>query len=521
MHFSKFVGGTGEEWWRKLERVFRSCDLTGLLLLLVSSAIRLFLINRPFVPNNEGTATVIPVMHAVNFLRYGPLASGFAGVLNTGLAAKENWTLYAHHPPLGPLLTAVVYWFVGVSEWSTRLVPSVFSIAATLLLYRIIARRYGLRAGFLAGCFYAGAPITIAFGGMPDYVNAHVVFFMLADVEVYMRWRETGKRSWLVWATLLFVMGALTDWPMFYLVPIVAAHYWISGGRSFTRTAALAAVPCAVLYLVNSWMESIEGRRAILYLLETRAIRIGWGTWFREVVLGTIGPLHTWPVVLLAGVYIVAAMVLDVRRKFSRFGQQDFAAVLILIGGLHFVIARQGTGQPWWAAVLTAPLALGAALGLEVLLKPIGVGTWASRFVVIAIVITFIGFSIPQAYVLLRPWPYARSIGYSMKDLGTIIRSISRPDEGVLTSNYFHEPTLWFYADRQLRLDILDVESLDDALAAGPYDLALGYAQKDGPPPHWFVMPPMHRKSLGRLVEVLDARFQRKEIDGFAIYRLK
>jgi hypothetical protein len=268
-------------------------------------------------------------------------------------------------------------------------------------------------------------------------------------------------------------------------------------------------------------MESIEGRRALLHLLENRAMRIGWGTWFREVVLVITGPLHTWPVVLLAGVYIVAAVVRSVRRKFSRLGQQDFAAVLILIGGLHFVIAREGNSQEWWAAILTAPLALGAALGLEVLLKPIGVGTWASRCVVIAILITFIGFSIPQAYALLRPWPYAPSIGYSMKDLGTIIRSISRPDEGVLTSDYFHESTLWFYADRQLRPNILDVKLLDDALAAGPYDLAFGYAQNDGPPPHWFVMPPMHRKSLGRLVEVLDAGFQRKEIDGFAIYRLK
>src|SRR5438093_4278416 len=161
-----------------------------LALMLIAISVHTFHIGRPFLPNNEATATAIPVMHAVNFARYGPSASRFAGILNTGQVEPTNWVVYAHHPPLVPLLIAGSYKIFGVSEWSTRLFPVLFTLASTVLIY-LLAHRFGETVAFLTGFFYSCAPITVAFGGMPDYVNGQVVFFILASVATYLRWYET------------------------------------------------------------------------------------------------------------------------------------------------------------------------------------------------------------------------------------------------------------------------------------------------------------------------------------------
>ena len=79
---------------RRKHRIF-----SFLALMLIAFSVHTFHISRPFLPNNESTATAIPVMHAVNFARYGPAASRFAGILNTGQVEPTNWVVYAHHPP--------------------------------------------------------------------------------------------------------------------------------------------------------------------------------------------------------------------------------------------------------------------------------------------------------------------------------------------------------------------------------------------------------------------------------------
>jgi dolichyl-phosphate-mannose-protein mannosyltransferase len=188
-----------------VKRLGRWDGLPRFIILALALLIRLVLLDRPFLPNNEGTATGFAIIHAMNFARYGPWQSRFAGVLNTGVVPKDEWTYYAHHPPLVPLVIAAVYEVAGVSPWSSRLIPAFLSVATTLLLYGTALRRYGQLVAFAAALFYLGAPITIVFGGMPDYINAQLAFFMVATIETYMRWRETGRWSWLALSTLLFI----------------------------------------------------------------------------------------------------------------------------------------------------------------------------------------------------------------------------------------------------------------------------------------------------------------------------
>jgi len=75
-----------------------------LLVLLLAAAVRVAVVSRPFIGNQEGTVAGIPLCVARNYARYGPLASRFAGVMNSGRVPPELWAIYSHHPPLVPLL---------------------------------------------------------------------------------------------------------------------------------------------------------------------------------------------------------------------------------------------------------------------------------------------------------------------------------------------------------------------------------------------------------------------------------
>lgn len=75
--------------------------------------------------------------------------------------------LYAHFPPVYIFLQAAVFRMLGVSGYSLRLLPTIFSIAAAVVFLVIVYRllSYGLlkrRSAFFVACLYAlSAPVII------------------------------------------------------------------------------------------------------------------------------------------------------------------------------------------------------------------------------------------------------------------------------------------------------------------------------------------------------------------------
>src|SRR3954465_9890970 len=100
-----------------------------LIVLLIAASVRIAVISRPFIGNQEGTVAGIPLCVARNYARYGPFVSRFAGVMNTGVVPPQVWVIYSHHPPLVPLLVAAVYRIAGVSEWTSRFASACFALA--------------------------------------------------------------------------------------------------------------------------------------------------------------------------------------------------------------------------------------------------------------------------------------------------------------------------------------------------------------------------------------------------------
>ena len=494
-----------------------------LVVLAVALGIRIPLLGVPFTGNMEGLATGYAVTHAVNLSRYGAAASNFAGVLNVGEVPQESWVMYAHHPPLVPLLISGVYRLVGVSEWSSRILPAVFSVATALLLYACASLLAGHRAGVLSGLFYAGAPITVAYGGMPDYINAQLACLMLFVTLAYVMWQESGARPWMWAMAIAFVLGALTDWPMFYVVPGILLHYWWAHGRSLRGAFALAAPAVAVFLLLVLWMDAIEGRGAFLHQFTVRSSgdQFRWSGWFRQVVGWEIFALHTPVLPVLSLVFLGGVAARAGHLGATALLPHVLPLLLWSAAVLHLVVGRQGVLQVWWAVLVTAPLALTAALAIDRLIRHVSERTQHASSWVFAALAVFVACAIPIARVEMKEWAPADRLGYELHELGAVIRSVSSPTQGVLTSDYFSEPALWFYARRQIRTKVVHQEHLDAFLQAGWYELPSGYVQPTGPPPTWMVMAPSHRDEFMPLARELDRRFPRRDVNGFSVYQLR
>ncbi len=512
------------------------------ILVLAATLVRAALLGRPFVADNEGTACGPLLCVVRNYLRYGPLVTGFGGIMNAGRVPPDRWAIYAHHPPLVPLLIAGWQRIAGISEWTARAIPSLFSVASAALLYLMAARRFGVRAAVATGVLYAFCPITLLFGGMPDYVGAQLVFFGLATIESYVRWVETGRARWLAALTVVFFLGALTDWPIFYLVPALSGHYLLTNPRrGFVSLALLLAAASLLFVALVLWAQAVSAGReywtatggdfSVLHKLAIRtlghpdsdATPLSVRGWVQRVLLRHVGVLHGWPMLALAAVYATLAARRVARRDWTALGRHQGPLLVMTWGVLHLGVGLQGNFQhAWWSVVVTPGLALAAALGLDDVIPALAPGLARRRPVATAATVTslFMVVSTGLALVFSAAWKNHESQGYTLKGLGSAIQSVARPDEGVLTSETNPEPALWFYADRQIRPAITSVDQLAPALAAGAYALYYGYLQPTGPAPRWFVMPAAQRSQLAPLAATLDARFPRHIVDGFIVYRL-
>ena len=270
-------------------------------------------------------------------------------------------------------------------------------------------------------------------------------------------------------------------------------------------------------------MDAIEGRGAFLHQFTARSSGndFRWSIWFRQVLGWEIFGLHTPVLPVLSLVFLGGIFARVAHLRVARFLPDSLPVLLWSAAVLHVLVGRSGILQAWWAVLLTPPLALTAALALDRLVRRMAERGSRASWLLSAALAVFAACAIPAARVEMKAWARSDRIGYEIYELGAVVRAISAPAEGVLTSDYFSDSPLWFYADRQIRTKVVDPAHLEGFLQAGPYELSSGYVQPTGPPPTWMVMAPSHRYEFMALAEELDARFPRRYVNGFSVYQLR
>jgi hypothetical protein len=400
-------------------------------------------------------------------------------------------------------------------------------------------------------------PITLFYGGQPDVVGTQLVFFILLSVAAYTRFHARPGVRRLLLLCAAFLPAALTDWPAFFLIPVLLAHFlWTRGVRVMevlpegmeatqaTQTSRLRdrrwwplllmLIFCTVatLYFAAAYLHIVFGADMPFdWIIKEVQRRSNAGQGDRGVVTAAMWlagiwrhnlARHTIVVLLLAFAWLVVF-------GFRRGVNPAATLVRLLLGwaGLHILIGRQGVYvHDWWWWPLTPGLALMAGLLIDELTG--GAAIERRRRVGAARVVLYVGFSAWTCATSLRRYfsdRYTRGgVSFSTTEFGQAIRMASPGDRNapvLIAYNDTYDLPLWYYGDRPLRFNVWDPYTLEQTIHAKANTLPFGYEQADWPvSPAGFVFPKEFIPSAAGFVDYLRAHYPQRETRRFLIFDL-
>ena len=458
---------------------------------------------------------------ARNYLRYGYAATELGPVTNFGLVQPAQFEFYYHYPPLLVLLVSFSYRVFGVHEWSARLVPWLCSVGLMALVYAFTRRYYSARVALWALLFTAVMPIEAYYGTHVDVYGTVVVFFTTLALYSYACWidADEGGGKYLALCLAAIVLGCLTSWFTFFLVPLLIAHYrWISARRDATRdrqiwlTAASAVAVFAVFMvhrrvLMGSGRHETEGT-----LLEKLLLRVTIQTpsGERPGLLGLVrgqardfARLYSVPVLLLAGGWIGLTVA---RVRAGRLQRSDWFVLMLLGYGLlhNAVFPSFLLGHDFMVVCFMPFIAIAAALALDRLLTALRLrdGGTMQRVVAAAALMMVVG---PALLATRRLRWEDSTYPASLKRWGQLIQTMTGPADVVLACSR-EDDIFSYYADRHMKFGVTTPARVRDSTAQKPATL--------------LVCPVRHAVKLNGSLDHVSASSVRT-IDGLVVYVLK
>lgn len=194
-------------------------NLITIFLAIFSLLILSYQITKPFVGHHDFNNVFYGNM-ARNLVRYGPVATKLGQITNSGWVNPENFTYHTHHPPFLIWLLAASYWIFGISEFSTRFVPIIFSTLTLVVFYQLLKKVVDEKVALFSCFFWIATPLYLYFGKMAVQ-EILVLFFAIFSFWQYFFWRDNknSKNFALLLAGLLG--GTFSGWPGYYPVVII------------------------------------------------------------------------------------------------------------------------------------------------------------------------------------------------------------------------------------------------------------------------------------------------------------
>jgi len=204
-----------------------------------------------------GAERSIPAQY---FLKYGLLKTKFGTVDRT---YEENGAIAfhynVHHPPTISYLIYLSFLFFGDHEWSARLVPIAANVVTILFFYLFASEFWDKKAALLSTLIMVFSPMFF----YVRYFTAVETLFITATCIVlyfYAKWLNTGCDYYLGLSLLSFAVGTLSDWPIYFIAPVVVAHalFFYRQAKVKARRKIVLFVPLAILtfllYLSYVWI---------------------------------------------------------------------------------------------------------------------------------------------------------------------------------------------------------------------------------------------------------------------------
>lgn len=450
---------------------------------------------------------------ARNYLKYGYLATHFGPVSNLGIVSPSEFQYYYHHPPLLYWLVSLSFRFFGVSEWSARLVPLVFSVALLLLIYVVGARLFDRKVGLLAAAFAAIMPMETYYGAHVDVYGSVAVAFSLLAFYGYIRWVGERQTADLALCVAGVVLGCMTAWYTYFLIPLILVHYyWFHYWRGRSRDHRLLILPaCAVaifgLFMLHrKWLlrdsAEIEGA-----LTEKLIRRLSFGEHPMRLAarhLVDVLNLYTQPLALLVAAW-VCFFAWDVFRR--RLQASDWLLLILFGYGLLHNAMFPGSirGHDFIGICYTPAMALAAAVASLRIVALAGraVPQPAVAAVAYACAALIVAFGIYRTQARFA----ADSPGwfYALKQTGQSIHASVGERDLVLMP--VADAVLNYYVDRQVRAP---VTTFDEVMTVSRERGARCF----------YACPAPQVDSNKDLISQLDAKFPRIRQDDPIIYTL-
>lgn len=214
--------------------------LYSVAILILAAGLLSININKPFIGQHDWNGVVYG-QEAKNFIRFGYLPLKFGATLATGDTLPDDRKFSTHYTPVLPILISFSYRLLGISEWSTRLVPAAASLASVLLVILLGKELISFRAGIIAGTLMTVTPMFIYYGKNPVHEVVLLPFALLAFYS-YVRWRQAHIEKW--WKFLLISAAAamLIGWSGYYAAGLIAIHGFLAEKKFRTRFLVLPAL---------------------------------------------------------------------------------------------------------------------------------------------------------------------------------------------------------------------------------------------------------------------------------------
>jgi len=152
-------------------------------------------------------------------------------------------TLWIGKPPLNMWLMSLAYQFLGVSNFSSRLVSAAFGSLSLVLIFYLGKKLYNGYVGFLSAVVL-GTFTTFYIFARRAMTDVPLVFFIMASLYFLVLTEKTQKSNrYLALSGLFFGLALLTKQLEALLIPLIAIAYLIATNRSirflFTKRFAL------------------------------------------------------------------------------------------------------------------------------------------------------------------------------------------------------------------------------------------------------------------------------------------
>jgi 4-amino-4-deoxy-L-arabinose transferase-like glycosyltransferase len=125
--------------------------------------------------------------------------------------------------PLSYILIGVSLSRFGISEWSARIVPALFGIATPAMIYFLARKSFGELTSIIATVIVAISPWHLYWSQMARFYTM-TLFFSAASLLVLYKGLEEDKRSYIIVAGILMVLGALSHYSALLILVAILAY---------------------------------------------------------------------------------------------------------------------------------------------------------------------------------------------------------------------------------------------------------------------------------------------------------